>query len=176
MKRILILLPIFFLLWNCATPSYRLSRYQDEEIPTLETSLFRSDNENLSEEAIKQILESKIKLPSNAKIALMKFPSKQGKGRASRYYGRFYWRSEDYLKVQQSYIDTLSSQLILAKKVDAIIALPSLLTPEDATISILREAAVRLQADLLLVFRISSDVYQKYRFLSKDEAKAFSTM
>src|ERR1700754_1753049 len=39
----------------------------------------------------------------------------------------------------------------------------------------MRETAVRLQADLLLVFAVTSDLYYKYRVFSKDEAKAYAT-
>ena len=42
-------------------------------------------------------------------------------------------------------------------------------------ITSMRETAVRLQADLLLVFSVTSDLYYKYRVFSKDEAKAFAT-
>lgn len=39
----------------------------------------------------------------------------------------------------------------------------------------LREATVRLQADMLMVFYITSDIYYKYKMFKEDEAKAFAT-
>ena len=39
----------------------------------------------------------------------------------------------------------------------------------------LRESAVRLQADLFLVFSINSDIYYRYKAFKKDEAKAYAT-
>ena len=45
----------------------------------------------------------------------------------------------------------------------------------NASITQLREAAVRLQADMLLIFSLKSDIYSKYRAFAKDEAKAFAT-
>lgn len=53
--------------------------------------------------------------------------------------------------------------------------LPSLLTPSSPTISVLREAAVRLQAEILLVFRINSDLHVDYAIWGKDKVKAYST-
>ena len=53
--------------------------------------------------------------------------------------------------------------------------MPSLMTPNRVSIPVLREAAVRMQADLLLVYRVGSDTYSKYRVFSKDKAKAYST-
>jgi hypothetical protein len=53
--------------------------------------------------------------------------------------------------------------------------LPSLMTPSRVSIPILREAAVRMQADLLLVYRVGSDTYSQYRTFAKDKVKAYST-
>ena len=52
---------------------------------------------------------------------------------------------------------------------------PDILTPAEPTISVIREAAVRLQADVVLVFIIHSDIYHKTRTLAPDEVKAYST-
>ena len=53
--------------------------------------------------------------------------------------------------------------------------LPSLMIPRQLSLPILREAAVRMQCDLLLVYRVGSDDYWQYRTFSKDRVKAFST-
>jgi hypothetical protein len=47
-----------------------------------------------------------LELPAKAKLAVMKFPDAEGFG--SRTYGRYYWRDEEYLKLQQEQVDTLS--------------------------------------------------------------------
>jgi hypothetical protein len=144
-----------------------------EEPPTLTSSLFASDQAVLGDEAIRKILISRLELPDDAKVALIKFPgSHHG---ALRYYGSYYWRSEGYLKTQQKYIDTVSERLSASESVSEVVLLPSLLTPNDATIPVLREAAVRLQADLLLVYRVSSDIYQRSKLFAEDEVKAYST-
>ena len=46
----------------------------------------------------------------------------------------------------------------------------------QSSITNLRETAVRLQADLLMVYNIKSDIYYKYKTFKADEAKAFATV
>jgi hypothetical protein len=143
------------------------------ERPALTTSLFKSDQAVMDDEAIRRILSSKVVLAEHARIALLKFPGAENA--ALRYYGYQYWRSEDYLKTQQEYIDTISRKLTASEHVAEVILLPSLLTPPQATIPTLREAAVRLQADLLLVFRLTSDIYYQPKLFAQDQIKAYCT-
>ncbi len=135
------------------------------------TSLFPSDQAVMSDDAVGRILSSKLELPAKAKVALMKFPDAEG----SRYYGRYYWRDEQYLKLQQSQVDTLTQALQASDQIAEVTPLPSLMTPSRVSIPVLREAAVRMQADLLLVFRVGSDTYSQYRAFAKDKVKAYST-
>lgn len=137
------------------------------------TSLFPSDQAVLGDEAVARILSSKLELPAKAKLALMKFPDAEAAG--ARYYGAYYWQSEAYLKLQQSQVDTLSQALLASDQIAEVTLLPSLMTPSRASIPILREAAVRMQADLLLVFRVGGNTYWQYRVFAKDKVKAYST-
>ena len=91
-----------------------------QERPTLTTSLFKSDQDVLSDEAISKILSSKFELPQKVAIALMKFRSDDSK--AIYYYGYNYWRSEGYLKNQQNIIDTLSDVIYKSDRVFAIMS------------------------------------------------------
>jgi len=147
------------------------SEYQAR--PPLEASLFPSDQAVLGDEAIKRILSSKVELPEKAKVAVMKFPT--GEETAARYYGYYYWRQEEYLKTQQEYSEALSTTLLASKRIAEVTPLPSLMTPRQASVPVLREAAVRMQADLLLVFRVTSDAYYKYTVFTKDKVKVYST-
>ena len=139
----------------------------------LATSLFPSDQAILGDEAVNRILSSKLELPAKAKLALMKFPDSQGWG--ARYYGSYYWQNEEYLKLQQGQVDTLSTALLASDHIQEVIPLPSLMIPRQISIPVLREAAVRMQADLLLVFRVAGDTYSQYRVFAKDRVKAYST-
>jgi hypothetical protein len=143
-----------------ATPEYAAK-------DPIATSLFPSDQAVLGDEAVARILSSKLELPAKAKLALMKFPDAEG--------SRFHWRDEEYLKGQQAQVDTLSNALLASEQIVEVIPLPSLMTPRQVSLPILREAAVRMQADLLLVFRVGSDTYSQYRTFAKDKVKAYST-
>jgi hypothetical protein len=143
------------------------------EPPALTTSLFKSDQAILDDESVERILSSPLALPGSFKVALMKFPEPWGGG--VRYYGSNYWRTEDYLKTQQSYVDAISGRLADSDRVSQVVVLPTLLTPSEVTVPVLREAAVRLQAHLLVVFRITSDIYHQPKLFAQDQVKAFST-
>lgn len=137
------------------------------------TSLLKSDRQVLNEASIKKILSSRVVLPRKGHLAIIRFPGHERS--APSYFGREYWNAEDYLKTRQGYMDTLSEKLAESKRIVAVTLLPSLLTPLDATIPVLREASIRIQADLLLVFRITSDIYQQYKNADNGQVKAFST-
>lgn len=175
MKNYLYLVAVLFLLSSCASSGsyYDSYGYQENE-PTLTKSLFPSDQMVISQAEIDTIMASKIQLPKNSKIALINFPSESSQ--RSSLYGYGYWRSEDYLKLQQSFIDTLSSHLLQSDFAESVIHLPSMLTPIEPTLPILREAAVRLQSPIMIVFRINSDIYEEFRFFRGNKAKAFATL
>ena len=141
-----------------------------EEPDPIRQSLFDSKDRTISEENIQKLLDGRLKLPDTVRIALYQY------SRAPRnryYYG--YTSDEDYLKAQQSFVDTLVSTITKSSRVHKIVLIPTLMITSTPNITSMRETAVRLQADLLLVFSITSDLYYKYRVFSKDEAKAFAT-
>jgi hypothetical protein len=135
------------------------------------TSLFSSDQAVLSDEAVQRILSSKLELPAKSKLALMKFPDSQG----SDYYRRYYWQDVARLKLRQTEVDIISRTLLASDQIAEVTPLPSLMTPKQLSIPILREAAVRMQADLLLVYRIGSDTYSHTRVFARDKVKVYST-
>jgi hypothetical protein len=135
-----------------------------EPKPTLTSSLFPSDQAVLGEEAVNRILSSKLELPAKAKVAILKFPE-----------GRTYWRDEETLKLQQAQFDMLANALLKSDQIVDVIPLPSIMTPTQLSIPVLREATLRMQADMLLVFRITSDTYTQSRTFSKDKVKSYST-
>jgi hypothetical protein len=180
MKRIYILTLTLLAaaLTGCDTPRNVTSVMATEEYAAREPiteSLFPADQAVLGDEAVERILASKLELPARAKVALIKFPGSAGEG--SRYYSYsvYYWRDETQLKIRQRQIDTLSQALAASDQIAEVTPLPSLMTPSRPAIPSLREAAVRMQADLLLVYRVGSDTYSQYRMFSKDKVKAIST-
>ncbi len=142
----------------------------DYDPDPIHQSLFDSKERTISEENIQKLLNGKLALPDTIRIALYQY-SKSPRNRY--YYG--YTSDEDFLKAQQSFVDTLVKTITKASRVKKIVLIPNLMISSTPGITSMRETAVRLQADLLLVFSITSDLYYKYRVFSKDEAKAFAT-
>ncbi|HWQ90101.1 MAG TPA: hypothetical protein VN673_00400 [Clostridia bacterium] len=159
------------LLAGCATrkPSLVTSipslAYAAKAPEPLTTSLFPSDQAVLSDEAVARILSSRIELPAKARVAFMRFPDARGG----------YWQNEDYVRLQESQADAITRGLKASEHIAEVTPLPSLMTPIRVSIPVLREAAVRMQADLLLVYRINTMTYSQYKALAKDRVKAYST-
>lgn len=176
MKTNILLLLAFCLLSGCAqkVTSERLNLEQSyapvQNNEPLSQSLFNFKDRTISEADIQKILNSPVELPDTIRIALLNYAS------SSTYrYNYNYWNNEDYLKLQQEYIDILERSLAANNRVSKIILMPKLLMGASPNIFTLREAAVRLQADVLFIFSINSDLYYDYKVFKKNEVKAFAT-
>lgn len=134
-------------------------------------SLFASDIKLLSNEAAQEILETPIPMRSDAKVALLNLTP----GGLSLRVSRAAWRTEEYMDLQHRYVQTLVDGLMRAEKVREVVPIPSIMISEAMTLPLMREAAVRLQADLLLIYGIRNELFRKSRFLEKDEVKAYAT-
>ena len=141
------------------TPAKEINIVKYKDPVALITSLLKSRQSSLSEEALEKSLSIRVVLPKKGHLAIMKFPGPEHT--ASIHYGQDYHRSESYLKTQNYYINSLTQKMEKSDRIIAVTLLPALLSPMDAGIPVLREAAVRLQADLLLAFRISSNIYNQ---------------
>lgn len=144
--------------------------YQERE--EIKTSLFENDSSNISNEAAEEILKGRIALPSNARVGLLKLPSNS---LGVRYYGYDYWRSESYIDLQQQYVDVLTSNLLAATQIKNVVVLPSFMVGDNMSLSQMREAAVRMQAHILVIYNINSNIFQEYRIFRANRVKAFST-
>ena len=153
-------------------PQTQAASLVDAERPEKEpgpVSLFPADQAILPDAAVAKILGSAVQVYEQPKLAIIKFPD-QG----LQFYGPYYWRNEDYVKLQQSQITALTSSLPL-EQMGRVFPLPSLMTPRQMSIPLLREAAVRVQADLLVIYRTHADTYTRSRAFAKDKVKAYST-
>lgn len=159
---------------SCGTthPAYteRAPAYSPERQETITKSLFDSKDKTISEEDIQRLLSGRIIIPDTVRVALFNYSGAS----INRYYTNW-WTDEEYLKTQQSFVDTLIGQIAASPKVKKVIPVPSLMSSANPNMTQLRETAVRLQADILVVYAISSDIYYKYKVFQKDEAKAFAT-
>jgi hypothetical protein len=173
--RYLILLSVLFVA-ACNTvvyPTQSELNGQDADPNLVTQSLFGDGT--IPEQDIQRLLNGKIVIHDSMKVAIYKFDP----GPANFYsvygydnYTNFKY-NEEYLKTQQRFIDTLSALVKQSPKVQEVVLMPSLMVSRNPNISQLREAAVRLQADMLLIFSVTSDIYYKYKFLARNNAKAF---
>ena len=171
MKKIVFLLSISALLISCVTsreitsPS---SEYYSRDNESITQSLFNEKNSSISEENIQKILNGNFKLSENLRVAIVKLESNQN-------VRKYYWSDEEYLKTQQSYLDLFTRNLKNSGKVKTVKLIPDLLISNNLSFTNIREAAIRTQSDLVVVYSISSDIYSKYKMFSKTDIKAFAT-
>lgn len=156
---------IVFAAASCTTPRYRYSASGIDHAIT--ESLFDFKERTISETDIQRILDGKIGIPDTIRLAIFQF------GGSPIQYRR--WYDEESLNARQQLIDTFTQAIHGASRVQKVLLLPSMVTGNNPNIHQLRESAVRLQADMLLVYSLHSDLFQKYRAFKKDEVKAFAT-
>ncbi|MEM6396458.1 MAG: hypothetical protein AAF741_08930 [Bacteroidota bacterium] len=147
-----------------------LARYQEPE-PIITESLFYNPNQTISEADIQRLLAGKIVLPDTIDLAIYPY-----RLRSSRFSGYYYGTDEEELKTRQRMIDTIQQEIGSSTRIGRLISFPSLLSGSSPDIFQLREAAVRLQADMLMVYTVRSDLYYRYRTFQKNDAKAFATV
>ena len=175
MKRSNLLIAVSFLFTACETtrpitngPAGLIFQNFDTVITQ---SLFNDRASTITEENIQKILDGKYKLPQQLRVAIVKLePNPQLK----RYYSN-YRSDEQFLKTQQSYLDLFSEKFKQSARVTKLSIIPDLLISSSPSFTSIREAAVRMQADAVVVYAITSDIYSKYKLFSKPDIKAFAT-
>ncbi len=174
MKRTTLLIAITALLTACGTTRHSgNSSSLDTPIgDTLITqSLFTDKASTISEENIQKILDGTFKLPQQLRIAIVRLePASQLK----RHYWN-YWSDEQYLKTQQSYLDLFTEKFKQSSRVAKVSIIPDLLISKTPSFTNIREAAVRMQADAVVVYAITGDIYSRYKLFSKPDVKGFAT-
>ena len=175
MKQIMTALLTGCLLASCAAGMLQVSGdhtvtgYTQVEDSPITRSLFSDKSSTISEENIQRILTGHYELPQELRVAIVKLESTQRQGRS------YYWTDESYMKSQQAYLDSFTAMLKDSRRVSTVSIVPDLLISANPTFTIIREAAVRTQSDIVLVYSIASDIYSNYRLFSKPEVKAFAT-
>lgn len=174
MKQITALLFSLILLTACNTtrPLSNNSGIGGLNNDTLITqSLFSDQASTISEENIQKVLDGSYRLAPQLRVAIVRLePTPQLK--------RYYWNyssDEQYLKTQQAYLDLFADKFEQSPRVTKTSIIPDLLISKTPTFTNIREAAVRMQADIVVVYTIASDIYSKYKLFSKPDIKAFAT-
>jgi hypothetical protein len=144
---------------GCETPD-RSRAFVAQEV--LQESLFPSDQAVPSNDAIAQILGSQIVLPQGARIAVIRM------GQPA-----YQWWSEDLARLDQDNTARFVGKLATAERVSRAAAIPALLLPKRITVPLVREAAARCQADVVVLYQAAGRTYEKQKFLSPNETKAY---
>lgn len=139
-----------------------------EPEPPITKSLFDDKSSTISEENIQKILDGDYSLPNNLRVSLVKLESIQSRR-------NYYWNDEEYLKSQQQYLDLFTSKFKQSARVQKVSKIPDLLISNNPTFTSIREAAVRTQSDIVVIYSINSDLYSKYKLFAKSDIKAFAT-
>lgn len=171
MRQLLSFIVLVSLLESCGT-SHQLAgstAYQGGD--TLITqSLFDDKASTISEENVQKILNGNYRLPQSLRIAIVRVESAPGQRRHYHYYS-----DEQYLNTRQSYLDLFMEKFGQSPRVARISNIPDMLVPSSPSFTNIREAAVKLQADIVVIYSITSDIYSKYKFFSRPVIKAFVT-
>ncbi len=171
MKQLAFIIFISLLVASCDTTSKisSLPNQTEKNTDTLITqSLFNDKASSISEEGIQKILDGNYKLPEKLSVAIVRIENNQ----QSRSY---YWNDEAYLKTQQSYLDLFGEKFKQSPGVMKVSIIPDLLISKTPSFTNIREAAVRMQANVVVIYSITSDIYSKYKLFTKPDIKAFAT-
>jgi len=162
---------IAFLIASCHTTG-RVSAVPESDYGNADTSitqsLFNDKGSTISEEGIQRILDGSYKLPSTLRVGIIRLEN----GSKKRYYGS----DEEYSKTQQSYLDLFAGKFSQSPGVKSVSIIPDILTSKSPSFTTIREAAVRMQSDVVLVYSINSDLYSKYKIFSNPDMKAYATI
>lgn len=126
-------------------------------------SLFEADTAVLSNAAIREILSSKITIPKKCNMAVV-----QLRPYRNYYYGRA-GREGEHLKI-------ITNGLAESPRIGRATQIPEILLPEKLSIPVLRQAAARLQCELVLIYRVTEDVRYRGHIFTRDTAKVYSSV
>jgi hypothetical protein len=115
---------------------------------------------------MKTILNSPVVLPGDAKLAVVRF------GRMPYWWG---W-SEEFVRTNEQIDTAFLGRLGDSARLRDVAYMPSLVTPPEMTIPHIRQAAARLQSDLVLVYRTSTHNYEKREWFKTARTKAYCTV
>lgn len=124
-----------------------------------QASLFKGDQAVLSDQDIARILGTQVKVGDRHHLAILSLNPD------------YFW-SQDLAEAEAKNFDNLVKTLKASPQLTDVRFLPSLLVPEKRTVPYLREAAARVQADLLFVYTTRIQTFRHDRFLKPNEVHA----
>jgi hypothetical protein len=167
MKKQILILPLIALFFIQCT----MNKMGNPSRQVITESLFNDKDRTLSEENIKTLLDGKLILPDTLRVAVFKV------GMNNHFYSNMLY-SRNYevsIKGQQNLFDSLATSLKQNVRIEQVHSIPTMMLSTYPNITQLREASVRLQSDILIVYSTTSDIYYHQKIIKKDEIKAFAT-
>jgi len=175
MKKITLLAAILSFAASCTTTrpvNNNLSGKYISGDTIITQSLFNDNTSTISEENIQRILEGNYKLIPQLRVAMINL---EASSQLKKAYVN-YWNDEQYLKTQQSYLELFAEKFLQSSRVTKLSIIPNILISKSPSFTNIREAAVRMQADIVVIYSITGDVYSRYKLFSKSDIKAFATI
>lgn len=173
-----ILMIISILLSGCAAKSIssnadymNSTEYQQKQ--TLKKSLFSGKNAP-SDQDVQKILNSKLVIPKKIKLAIIKLKSDQV---FLDYWSRYRQSgmSSKAFALDEELISGFIAALKKSGRIADISILPNLLIGEEISFDAFRIAALRSQADMMLILKPESFIDYRYNIFSANEAKSIAT-
>jgi len=134
---------------------------------TIVESLFNDKSSSISEENIRKLLDGTYQLPGSLRIAIVRLETSKQR--------RYFWNDEYFQKSQQSYLDSFTMRLRSSHRVASVAVVPYIMMSSTPSFTTIREAAVRMQCNMVLVYSISGDYYSRYKVFKSPDMKAFAT-
>ncbi|MGB3621652.1 hypothetical protein FT643_04550 [Ketobacter sp. MCCC 1A13808] len=119
-------------------------------------ALFAPDRPHMSNEDASKLLFSKIRLVTRTNTAFLQLPNDR---LGERYFGDRFERSEEYVDFQQKLKQTMRDSVLASDRVNRAVPLPDFFAADQLSLAQMREAALRLQVHLLVIFSVNSNVF-----------------
>jgi len=150
---------------NAATLSQQQSpAYQAR--PELQEPVIRASDAMLSEEAIRVLLSTRVAIPGRAKLAVAGLA-----GRSVSTAEHSWYAAPEFLQRRREHLETFVASLRETGRFEEIAHLPALMMERRPSYQRLREAAALMQANLLLVYEVQTQLVYDPRFLRRDQVK-----
>jgi hypothetical protein len=154
-----ILLPVLLFV-GCGTErpasySSAASAFEIHGGSMLDGSLFPSDTQAISNEALDKILSQKVEFREKGRLAVLPIGG---------------WNYQETGELA-SYVQALSSALSASPYVGEVMQIPRVLMPKQITVPVLREVGARLQCENVLIYNINIDVRYDWHVFTKDTSR-----
>jgi hypothetical protein len=116
----------------------------------------------LTESAVQKILSSKVSFPKTINLAVVRIADSHG--------------GLDFQMIDQELAENFYSKTNWGARVQSIIPMPQVMVANPATLSSLRQSAVLLQADALLIIKPFSYGDWKFQWFEENKAKATTSL